>query len=57
MFRLDLATVLPWPMAAAADVVHRTGFWIFFVGTVLAVWSGARYFVQFRGVLRGGDDQ
>jgi CDP-diacylglycerol--glycerol-3-phosphate 3-phosphatidyltransferase len=57
MFRRDLATVLPWAMDPAADVINRTGFWIFVVGTALAVWSGARYFVQFRGVVLSEADR
>jgi CDP-diacylglycerol--glycerol-3-phosphate 3-phosphatidyltransferase len=47
----DLGWLLSADTAGAADVVHRIGYWIFIVGTALAVWSGWRYIVRLKDVV------
>jgi CDP-diacylglycerol--glycerol-3-phosphate 3-phosphatidyltransferase len=43
MARTDWARFLPWDLTSFVALVHRVGYWGFVLGTVLAVWSGARY--------------
>jgi CDP-diacylglycerol--glycerol-3-phosphate 3-phosphatidyltransferase len=40
-------------LAEAGHVIQQIGEFIFIVGTLLAVWSGWRYFAQFRAVIFG----
>jgi CDP-diacylglycerol--glycerol-3-phosphate 3-phosphatidyltransferase len=52
MVARDWAWLLPtWHFDGFAAVVHRIGFYIFVLGTVLAVWSGWRYIAQHRDVV------
>ncbi len=51
MARHDWAIILPWNMNPFSDVVHQIGAWVFVLGTALAVWSGCRYILQFKGVV------
>jgi CDP-diacylglycerol---glycerol-3-phosphate 3-phosphatidyltransferase len=51
MVMRDWALVLPWDVGRFAALVYQTGVIIFVLGTVLAVWSGWRYLVQFKDVV------
>jgi CDP-diacylglycerol--glycerol-3-phosphate 3-phosphatidyltransferase len=57
MVRRDWSIILPWDMGGFAMLVHRTGVLIFVLGTVLAVWSGWRYLVQFKDVVLSDADR
>ena len=52
MVARDWSWLLPtWSFSHFAVVVHQIGFYIFVLGTVLAVWSGWRYIAQHRDIV------
>lgn len=53
----DWARFLPWDLTRFTQLVHGIGFWIFWVGTALAVWSGARYIIQHRKMVFADADR
>jgi CDP-diacylglycerol--glycerol-3-phosphate 3-phosphatidyltransferase len=53
MVARDWAHGESWNLSGFSDGVYRTGYAIFILGTALAVWSGVRYVVQYKGVVFG----
>ncbi|MGD1030573.1 MAG: CDP-diacylglycerol--glycerol-3-phosphate 3-phosphatidyltransferase [Opitutaceae bacterium] len=57
MIGRDLSFFFGRDLTVASRVVQQIGEYIFIVGTILAVWSGWRYFAQFRSVAFGGANE
>jgi len=53
MVARDWAHFSPWDLQDFAAKANLTGTIIFWIGTILAVWSGCRYIVQYRAVVFG----
>lgn len=51
MAKNDWAPFLPFDLTTFVQIVHTIGLIGFVLGTVLAVWSGVRYVVQYRHVV------
>jgi CDP-diacylglycerol--glycerol-3-phosphate 3-phosphatidyltransferase len=53
MVARDWAHFAPWDLGAFTAVVHWIGYILFALGTALAVWSGIRYILRYKGVVFG----
>ncbi len=53
----DWAHFVSWDLTQLTQWVHTIGVWIFWLGTALAVWSGARYIVRHRKMVFADADR
>ncbi len=53
----DWAHFTAWDLTQLTQWVHTIGVWIFWLGTALAVWSGARYIIRHRKMVFADADR